>query len=74
MGKNLKISHNLDDIEFEEVLQKALDGITSDREQVKRYPEEVLNDVLDEHDSTLVKILDSLFNEIEEVIDEEEED
>lgn len=74
MGKKLKLSHNLDDNELEEVLEKALKGLRGETIKPKDFSEKLANDLAIENNETFDKVIDNMLKEIFEVIDASEKD
>ena len=72
MSKKIKLSHNLDDNELEEVLEKALKGLRGDLENPKDFSEKLANDLAKDNEKTYNKVIDNMLKEIFEVIDASE--
>ena len=72
MSKKLKLSHNLDDNELEEVLEKALKGLRGDLENPKDFSEKLANDLAKDTEETYNKVIDNMLEEIFKVLESSE--
>jgi len=68
MGKKLKISHNLSDVEFEEVLEKALKNIKSYQEPNRELPDKMAKKIAEHHHELFDKIINNMLKEVKRVI------
>lgn len=70
MGK-LKMSHNLNDVELEEYLEKALKGVQRYKEPNREFPDRIANEIKERNIQTFDKVTKNMLKEIKEVIDKE---
>lgn len=69
MGK-LRLRHNLDDMELEEALEKALKGIKSYKEVPKQSQNKVANEINASGDEIFDKVLSNMLSEIKSVLEQ----
>ena len=65
----LKINHNLDDVQLEEYLEKALSGLQSYNEPNRDFPDSLANELKEESVQNFDKVMDSMLEEIKQVIE-----
>lgn len=68
MTRRLKISHNLSDVEFEEVLEKALKNVKSYQEPNRELPDKIAMKIAEHHTELFDKIINNMIKEVKRVI------
>lgn len=68
MSKKLKLHHNLDDVELEETLEKALSRLKSYNEPNRAYPDRLANNIKKETNEIYGKVINNMMKEINTVI------
>lgn len=64
----IKIAHNLDDIELEEALEKALKGLRPYTEPDRDLPDKLANEIKEEANRMFDKVIENMIAEIQEVL------
>lgn len=66
----LKVSHNLNDVQLEEALEKALGGLRPYLEPNRDYPDHLANQVKAEANASFEKIAQNMLAEIQAVMEQ----
>lgn len=68
MKKRIKFSHNLSDVELEEILEKALKGVKKYQEPNRKLPDKLANKLVEEQEKIFEKVINNMISEIKKVI------
>jgi hypothetical protein len=64
----LKISHNMDEVQLEEALEKALRGMKPYNEPKRVIPDKLANQIKDEANDAFKRVVYNMLSEIQTVI------
>ncbi len=66
--KRMKLTHNMDDVELEEVLTKSLQALQSYKEPNRQFPDRLANKIDKHYEEQINKIMSNMLEEITLVI------
>lgn len=72
MKKRLKLTHNLEEVELETYLEKALKEVKKYQEPNRNYPDKIAEKVMEESSDYFNRTVSNMITEIQRVVNKED--